>query len=111
MNNPDAIQKALAHTLAQLNVNQLPVSEYSRTALKRVLDAAEYYLDIYRNSLERTLAMCDKSPDQMTIVDYGGGHGLLGILAKKLDFARVTTMPMRCRRCERCRRCLVQRLM
>ena len=89
MNNPDAIQKALAHTLAQLDVNQLPVSEYSRTALKRVLDAAEYYLDIYRNSLERTLAMCDKSPDQMTIVDYGGGHGLLGILAKKLDFARV----------------------
>lgn len=89
MNNPDAIQKALAHTLAQLDVDQLPVSEYSRTALKRVLDAAEYYLDIYRNSLERTLAMCDKSPDQMTIVDYGGGHGLLGILAKKLDFARV----------------------
>ena len=89
MNNPDAIQNTLAHTLAQLDVSRLSISQYSRTALKRVLAAAEYYLEIYRNSLERTLTMCDKSPDRMTIVDYGGGHGLLGILAKKLGFAHV----------------------
>ncbi|MBP5190054.1 MAG: SAM-dependent methyltransferase [Bacteroidales bacterium] len=57
--------------------------------MKRTLKAVEYYLDIYRNSLERVLEMCGKSPDEITIVDYGGGHGLLGILAKKLDFRNV----------------------
>ena len=89
MNNPDAIQKTLAKTLAEIAVEKMDISNYSRTALRRVLAAAEYYLDIYRSSLERVLMMCDKSPDEMTVVDYGGGHGLLGILAKKLGFAKV----------------------
>lgn len=89
MNSPDSIQRHLVDLLTNVNVKELDLSPYSRKALKRVLDAAEYYLEIYRESLERVLAHCNKFPAQMTIVDYGGGHGLLSILAKQLGFGQV----------------------
>ena len=88
MNTPNSEQTKLAEALRNINVDELPVSEYSKGALLRVLNASEYYLEIYRNSLEKVLTMCDMSPDEMTIVDFGGGHGLLSILAKKLGFER-----------------------
>lgn len=87
--SPDAVQHQLAADLRQLPVSNLPVSTYSRKGLHRVVLAAEYYLEIYRYSLEKILEMCRLSPAEITIVDYGGGHGLLSIFAKKLGFARV----------------------
>ena len=89
MNTPDAVQARLATALADINPRKMDLPAPNRAALKRTLDAAEYYLDIYRGGLERVLAMCGKSPDEITIVDYGGGHGLLSALAKKLDFRNV----------------------
>ena len=89
MNIPNVEQTRLAGALRGINVEELPVSEYSKGALLRVLNAAEFYLEIYRNSLEKVLAMCNMPPEEITIVDYGGGHGILSILAKKLGFARV----------------------
>lgn len=89
MNTPDAIQSGLAAALAGISVRKLDLPSGSCAALQRTLDAAEYYLDIYRGVLDRMLEMCNLSPDRITIVDYGGGHGLLSILAKKLDFGNV----------------------
>ena len=89
MDTPNAEQIKMAVSLGKVNVGELQVSEYSRNALKRVLDAAEYYLEIYRNCLEKVLEMCGLSPEEIIIVDYGGGHGLLSILAKKLGFNKV----------------------
>jgi len=89
MNTPDAVQAKLVTALADIKPRKLDLPVSNRVALKRTLDAAEYYLDIYRSALERMLAMCGKSPDEIIIVDYGGGHGLLSILAKMLDFRSV----------------------
>lgn len=89
MNTPDAVQSSLASALSELNPKKIELPRNSRVALKRTLDAAEYYLDIYRKCLDRILEMCGMSPDEITIVDYGGGHGLLSIFAKKLDFRNV----------------------
>lgn len=84
-----SIQQQLAVDLRQLQPNSLPLSDYSRQALQRTLAAAEYYLEIYRFSLEKVLELCSLSPTDITLVDYGGGHGLLSIFAKRLGFAHV----------------------
>ena len=89
MSSPDAIQSKLAADLAGIKVRKIDVPDKNRSALRRTLDAAQYYLDIYRYSLDKILEMCGKSPDEIAIVDYGGGHGLLSILAKKLGFRMV----------------------
>jgi len=89
MTSPDEKQRQLVHELRRIALNELDISTYSRNALSRVLVAVEFYLDIYRASLERVLASGNRAPSEMTIVDYGGGHGLLSVLAKRLGFGRV----------------------
>lgn len=86
------MQQAIATLLNELKdmrLRDLQISSYSRKALKRTLDAAQYYLEIYNKSLDKVLRLCSMSPSEMTIVDYGGGHGLLSILAKHVGFGRV----------------------
>ena len=89
MTTPDEKQRLLVKQIRQIAVDKLDISDYSRTALRRVVSAAAFYMDIYRSSLEHVLACGNKAPIEMTLVDYGGGHGLLSILAKKLGFGRV----------------------
>ncbi len=57
-------------------------------------EVSKYYIDIYRSSLERVAALSSQSgtptsPDNMVVVDFGGGHGMLSILAKQMGFGRV----------------------
>lgn len=79
----------LLHDLEGLSLRNLQISAYSRKSLRRTLDAAQYYLEIYNHALDKALQLCSLSPAEMTVVDYGGGHGLLGILAKRVGFGRV----------------------
>ncbi len=87
--SPDEKQRGLLQQLSQMDLSVLDISAYSRNALNRMLAAVEFYLDIYRASLERVLACGNRTPSETTIVDYGGGHGLLSILAKRLGFGQV----------------------
>ncbi|MBR3528974.1 MAG: SAM-dependent methyltransferase [Bacteroidales bacterium] len=89
MNTPNVVQQSLAAELEQLSLDSLSLSAYSIGALRRVTVAAAYYLEIYRFCLEKALDCCGCSPHEMTLVDYGGGHGLLSVFAKRLGFARV----------------------
>lgn len=89
MNTPNDVQRRLASELDQLSPGSLPLSPYSIVALRRVTDAAAYYLDIYRLALEKVLEITGCSPQEITVVDYGGGHGLLSVFAKRLGFFKV----------------------
>lgn len=86
MNKEQILLNAELH---EIKLRDFDISAPSRKSLKRLLDASQYYLDIYCTCLDRVLASCSKSPDAVTLVDYGGGHGLLGIMAKRVGFARV----------------------
>ena len=83
------IISTLLSDLNSLNLRDLQISTYSRKALRRTLDAAQYYLEIYNRSLDEVLQRCALPPEEMTVVDYGGGHGLLSILAKRVGFKNV----------------------
>lgn len=80
---------SLLNDLKSLSLRDLQISSYSRKALKRTLNASQYYLEIYNKCLDEVLKQCDMTPEEMTLVDYGGGHGLLSILAKRIGFGRV----------------------
>lgn len=82
-------ESRLLNILNEIRPRELNISSYSRKSLRRILDAAAYYLEIYRFSLDRVLQLCKLSPDMTTLVDYGGGHGILSIMAKMSGFGKV----------------------
>lgn len=86
---PDNIEQQLAGQLKHLKADSLDITRHNKVSLHRTLDAVEYYLEIYRNCIDKVLEMCRKSPGEMTLVDYGGGHGLLSVFAKRLGFGKV----------------------
>ncbi|MCR5193773.1 MAG: methyltransferase domain-containing protein [Bacteroidales bacterium] len=81
--------KNFVNRLASIDTAASSMTDYCRVSLNRTLNAAEYYVEIYHNSLEKCLELASLSPEEMTIVDYGGGHGLLSAYAKSLGFGRV----------------------
>lgn len=67
----------------------LHISDYSRDYIVRMLPHLEYYFDIYERCIQRAVSLSGKPIDQMTMVDYGGGHGFLSFLAKSKGVGQV----------------------
>ncbi|MCQ2273240.1 MAG: class I SAM-dependent methyltransferase [Bacteroidales bacterium] len=79
----------LAQKLRQIPYQDLPISEYSRRYIMRMLPSIDYYMDIYNLCIDKMLAQCGKAPQQVTMVDYGGGHGFLSLAAKEHGIGQV----------------------
>ena len=75
--------------LNDIDYDNLPISSYSRQYILRMLPNLEYYLDIYHRCLKQTFQQLGKRPSDITIVDYGGGHGFLSLVAKEMGVGRV----------------------
>lgn len=67
----------LADTLRHINYHALDISDYSRNYILQLLPSLDYYLDICQHTLSLL------PPTTHTLVDYGGGHGFLSLLAKQ----------------------------
>ncbi|MBO4307293.1 MAG: class I SAM-dependent methyltransferase [Bacteroidales bacterium] len=89
MSTPNKEQQQMVSDIRQIDIAGLQLSDYSRMALLRITDALEFYLEIYRYAIEKVLEMAHIFPEHAVVVDYGGGHGLLSIFAKRLHFKRV----------------------
>ena len=72
-----------------LRLRDLDIPASGRKSLKRTLDAEQYYTDIYNECIRRVIYATQLPPASITLVDYGGGHGLLGITAKRIGIGRV----------------------
>lgn len=73
----------LADTLRHIDYNTLNISDYSRYYIIKLLPVLDYYLDICDQALKL-------SPNNIhTLVDYGGGHGFLSLLAKQRGIKNV----------------------
>lgn len=82
MTSPAAIIKSI-------DFRSLPVSDYNRSYIMRMLPAIDYYVDIYEQSLGRLLSRTSANPHDLVLVDYGGGHGFFSIVAKLSGIGRV----------------------
>ncbi|MBO4599943.1 MAG: SAM-dependent methyltransferase [Bacteroidales bacterium] len=75
--------------MSDIDYWNLPISDYSRKYILRMLPNIDYYLEIYRDCLIQMLRQTGKPPSDITMVDYGGGHGFLSFTAKAMGIGRV----------------------
>lgn len=75
--------------LKNIDYASLQISDYSRDYIIRMLPHLEYYFDIYERCIQKALSLSGKPAGQLTMVDYGGGHGFLSFLAKSKGIGQV----------------------
>lgn len=78
----------LARKIAAMDIAQLPLSEYGRENVGEFRHKAVETIKKYVHILA-WLQFPESAKDLEMFVDYGGGHGLLGALAKEAGFPNV----------------------
>ena len=68
--------------LQRVSVEQLHLEEYPAKYLHQLLEHKIYYLHMYADVLNKAIDEAGCSIEEMTILDYGCGNGLLGLFAK-----------------------------
>lgn len=79
----------LADILRQVDYNNLDISDYSRRYIQLLLPILDYYLDICNHALDLLAVDPTTQSPRYTLVDYGGGHGFLSLLAKQRGIPHV----------------------
>lgn len=90
----DQEQGILKEKLKHINYRALPISDYSRGYIMRMLPALDYYWNIFNRGLNHLLAVSGLRAEEVVFVDYGGGHGFLSFLAKSRGFSQVIYIDM-----------------
>lgn len=71
--------------LGRIDVAALPVSDYNKAYISRLMPALRYYMEIYADCL----LPLRQGAEGTILVDYGGGSGFLSMLAKEAGIGRV----------------------
>ena len=79
----------LFQKISETNISELPISEEMKSYYSGKLMALKNNLTKYSYHLGLALSSNDKYYKDWTIIDYGGGTGLLGLLAKELGVKTV----------------------
>ena len=75
--------------LSGLNIDQLGLPDYQYSYLKRLLDHKKYFVTIYASVLNELLSNSSKKKENIFLIDYGAGTGLLGLFAKFCGFGKI----------------------
>lgn len=75
--------------LHAISVADLSLDAYPAKYLQHLIDNSLYYLHIYADCFKKLLENLDKSKEEIVLVDYGAGNGLLGLFAKCCGFKKV----------------------
>jgi 2-polyprenyl-3-methyl-5-hydroxy-6-metoxy-1,4-benzoquinol methylase len=78
--------RCLRLKLNGLNPQNLNISENTREYLLKYKNNYSYYMSAYSQLLQKALQKINKSVDECIFVDYGGGCGILSLLAKLAGF-------------------------
>lgn len=62
---------------------------YCRRYLIHLLQHKKYYLSIYADVLNKLMSRAGKHKQDMLVIDYGAGNGLLGLFAKYCGFGQI----------------------
>jgi SAM-dependent methyltransferase len=82
-------KKALAGKFSRLPLEMLDLSDYSKNYLGFLVGDIWETLGRYEQVIKKALSHSYKDVSVMTLVDYGGGTGLLSLLAKEMGFKSV----------------------
>lgn len=81
--------QALVSQLKAIDYERLPISKYNKRYIARLKPVLSYYMKIYADCILKGLESIGSSPEEITLIDYGGGSGFLSILAKQAGIGRV----------------------
>lgn len=79
----------LTDKLQHIDVGELPISEYNQKYLSRYLSHLQFYMTVYAQLMAKAVKTLKKPVAQSIFVDYGGGSGLLSLLAIEMGFSKV----------------------
>jgi len=81
MEQLDQAQERLKHKLLGLNLEKIQISDYTREYLRSLLFDIDETLGRFNQVIFRGLLTTDKPLSNLTVLDFGGGAGLLSLLA------------------------------
>jgi 2-polyprenyl-3-methyl-5-hydroxy-6-metoxy-1,4-benzoquinol methylase len=79
----------LHRKLKHVDISRLNISEYNKVYLKNRQKSLRYFLHIYSYILSWSLVGFEDRVNQLVYMDYGGGTGILSLLAKELGIGTV----------------------
>lgn len=75
--------------LSNLDLTSLHFEKYQLAYLKNLLFHKNYFLRIYAKVLNEVLNKSNKRKEDIFLIDYGAGNGLLGLFAKFVGFGKI----------------------
>ena len=75
--------------LAAINADDITDQPYCKKYFLHLLQNKRYYLTIYTHVLKLLLVHSRLKKEELVVVDYGAGNGLLGLFAKHCGFNKV----------------------
>src|SRR4051794_2700036 len=80
---------AFSQKLQYIQVNTLPIERYPAEYLQLLITQRTYFLHIYAQVLQKVIQYATKPKEEIVLLDYGAGNGLLGMFAKHCGFKMV----------------------
>lgn len=78
----DDAKNHLLTYLKEININQLPISNYSKKYLLNYQTNPIFFIHHYTQVLKNAVSKIPKPLSEICVLDYGGGCGLMSFLAK-----------------------------
>lgn len=75
--------------LSVVDTDRLDINPYAKRYLQHILAHQKYYCRIYVHLLNLALQHTVKRREEICLVDYGAGNGVMGLLAKYAGFGKV----------------------
>ncbi|TKK64151.1 class I SAM-dependent methyltransferase [Ilyomonas limi] len=76
-------------TLQSIPITDFHIESYPAQYLQLLISQRIYYLHIYAQVLQKIVQYSIKPKEEMVLLDYGAGNGLLGMFAKHCGFKTV----------------------
>jgi hypothetical protein len=87
--NFDNSKRILTEKLRNLDLQALNLSDYSKKYMTFLIDDIGETLGRFEQVIREAISHSKKDVSQLTLVDYGGGVGLLSLLAREIGFKSV----------------------
>lgn len=81
--------KNLYYKLIKMNINKVNISDYNKRYLNDILTNIHIMLKVYSEMLIYVLSSIDKDIATLNFLDYGGGTGILSLLALECGIKNV----------------------
>lgn len=79
----------VSRKIKTISPNHLNISDYNKRYLQSYINNIDYYLIQYSQLLINTISTLHKPISESTLLDYGGGCGILSIFAHELGFKTI----------------------